>query len=490
METAFERHATSKIKTERDLFNIVTLGFRGEALPSIASVSHLTMRTSTGSGAGVELKLEGGQAVERKAAKSRKGTEIVVKNLFYNTPARLKYLKTVHTEAGNVSDIVNRLALAHPNVAFEFFHNGKSVLQTSGNGDQRQVIAAIYGRNVARNMVPIKGRSLDYTVTGYIAKPEITRASRQYMSLFINGRFIRNYPLARAVQEGYHTLLPIGRHPIVILSIEMDPTLIDVNVHPSKLEVRLSKEAELCELITEAIKKQFQQTSLIPTTPLEKPRKIKAEQIPFDFREEESTSKSQPAEVRESRPELAKVEGSASVRDAGLWEKEAVEESNSPSTDVQEEERFQSLNEQKEAPKAPSEPLVEETTTEPRIPTLYPVGQMHGTYIIAQNENGMYVIDQHAAQERIKYEDFRDKLAQVEPQLQELLVPITIECTNQEAELIEEHREQLIQVGVFLEPFGPQTYMIRSHPSWLPKGRRKKRFAKWSSKCSNSVGST
>ncbi|SPT92940.1 DNA mismatch repair protein MutL [Bacillus subtilis] len=218
---AFRRHATSKIKDENDLFRVRTLGFRGEALPSIASVSHLEITTSTGEGAGTKLVLQGGNIISESRSSSRKGTEIVVSNLFFNTPARLKYMKTVHTELGNITDVVNRIALAHPEVSIRLRHHGKNLLQTNGNGDVRHVLAAIYGTAVAKKMLPLHVSSLDFEVKGYIALPEITRASRNYMSSVVNGRYIKNFPLVKAVHEGYHTLLPIGRHPITFIEITM-----------------------------------------------------------------------------------------------------------------------------------------------------------------------------------------------------------------------------------------------------------------------------
>ncbi|MFA9933094.1 DNA mismatch repair endonuclease MutL, partial [Bacillus stercoris] len=267
---AFRRHATSKIKDENDLFRVRTLGFRGEALPSIASVSHLEITTSTGEGAGTKLVLQGGNIISESRSSSRKGTEIVVSNLFFNTPARLKYMKTVHTELGNITDVVNRIALAHPEVSIRLRHHGKNLLQTNGNGDVRHVLAAIYGTAVAKKMLPLHVSSLDFEVKGYIALPEITRASRNYMSSVVNGRYIKNFPLVKAVHEGYHTLLPIGRHPITFIEITMDPILVDVNVHPSKLEVRLSKETELHDLIRDGIKDVFKQQQLIPSAQLPK----------------------------------------------------------------------------------------------------------------------------------------------------------------------------------------------------------------------------
>ena len=282
--TAFQRHATSKIKDENDLFRIRTLGFRGEALPSIASVSRIAMTTSTGE-AGTMIELEGGHLVKQEKAPARKGTEIIVQDLFFNTPARLKYMKSIHTELGNITDMVNRLALSHPEISFRLVHNDKKILHTNGNGDVRQVLASIYGLNIAKKMIPIKGRSLDFTLSGYMALPEITRASRNYISTLINGRFIKNYSLVRAIQEGFHTLLPIGRFPIVLLQVEMDPILVDVNVHPSKMEVRFSKEQELNELVSSTIKGAFKTKELIPQGLIrtEKAKGPKDEQTVFTF---------------------------------------------------------------------------------------------------------------------------------------------------------------------------------------------------------------
>ncbi|WP_100373122.1 DNA mismatch repair endonuclease MutL [Bacillus sp. FJAT-45037] len=465
VETAFYRHATSKIKNDRDLFQIRTLGFRGEALPSIASVSQLTMRTSTGEGAGVEIVLEGGHIQSRQSSKTRKGTEVIIENLFYNTPARLKYLKTVLTEAGHVSDIVNRLALAHPNVAMALYHNGKEILKTTGNGDVRQVVASIYGRNVAKEMVKIEGRSLDYSIDGYVAKPEVTRASRQYMSLFINGRYIRNFHLARAVQDGFHTLLPIGRFPVVCLSIEMDPTLIDVNVHPSKLEVRLSKEEELAGLITDSIKDAFRTETFIPEVKQKneqvKRMNIEETQLPLSHDMGKTTEKEQPTRPMMARETVETMQ--SSIKEQPKWEnsRETV------SIDDQTESQSANIDEEAVEQAAKDKDTSSEAS---RVPMMYPVGQMQGTYIVAQNEEGMYLVDQHAAQERIKYEYYREKVGEVTRETQDLLVPMTIDCTNQEAVIIEQHIDDLKQVGVFVEEFGQRTFIVRSYPTWLPKG--------------------
>ena len=481
---AFERHATSKIKDENDLFRIRTLGFRGEALPSIASVSRLEMKTATGEGAGNRVVIEGGKVVTFEKASSRRGTDITITDLFFNTPARLKYMKTIHTELGNITDVVNRLALSHPEVAFRLIHNERKLLQTAGNGDVRQVLASIYGLAIAKQLVPISGNSLDYRISGFASMPEVTRASRNYISTMINGRFIKNYPLAKAIQEGYHTLLPIGRFPIVLLNVEMDPILVDVNVHPSKMEVRISKEAELNELVTTMIKNVFKSKILIPSAYMSvKKEAPKSEQTSFAL-DEGSDHK----EVELDHPAASTIYenrlglGSTFERVADHREKDDVSETereswtfsnpfgstkdwDAPSSEPNENNGQEDVHF--------SEENMEVDVYGSRIPRLYPIGQMHGTYIFAQNENGFYIIDQHAAQERLKYEYFREKVGRVHSELQDMLVPLTFEYSTDDFIKINENISELEKVGVFLEEFGINSYIVRAHPQWFPKGEEK-----------------
>ncbi|WP_058002729.1 DNA mismatch repair endonuclease MutL [Siminovitchia farraginis] len=470
---AFERHATSKIKDENDLFRIKTLGFRGEALPSIASVSHLEMVTATDNHPGSKIVIDGGRVTTREKAPSRRGTDITISDLFYNTPARLKYMKTIHTELGNITDVVNRLALAHPEVSIRLRHNERMLLQTNGNGDVRQVLAAIYGVNIARNMIPIKASSLDFQLEGYISMPEITRASRNYISTMINGRFIKNYSLVKAIQEGYHTLLPIGRFPIVLLSIQMDPILVDVNVHPAKLEVRLSKEQELNQLVSETIKAAFKKKELIPSgfAPVKK-QKIQAEQTIMQLDHLPEKKVNRPETVKSERPPTYQT------NELPVDEVKEIVESNKPEFNneksiLTEEPVFPEVIEEKieDYDELYEFPVDQDISPDsPRVPPLYPIGQMHGTYIFAQNDKGLYIIDQHAAQERIKYEYFREKVGRVEKELQDLLVPLTFEYSTDETIKIQENLHELEKVGVFLEPFGHNSFIIRSHPVWFPKG--------------------
>jgi DNA mismatch repair protein MutL len=471
---AFQRHATSKIKNENDLFRIRTLGFRGEALPSIASVSRLEMKTATGEDAGNLVVIEGGKVVTFEKASSRRGTDITITDLFYNTPARLKYMKSIHTELGNITDVVNRLALSHPEVAFRLIHNERKLLQTTGNGDVRQVLASIYGMAIAKQLVPISGTSLDYKISGYASMPEVTRASRNYISTMINGRFIKNYALAKAIQEGYHTLLPIGRFPIVLLNVQMDPLLVDVNVHPSKMEVRISKEAELNELVTGMIKDTFKSKILIPTAYINEKKEVpRSEQTFLDLNEGTLFEQESVAKQTETKP--VNVQPSFEYRPVDRTP--VIEERDVNTTPVSKEwysfsEIDDELPIEEKFDQVPVEVEVQ-VESENRVPRMYPIGQMHGTYIFAQNERGLYIIDQHAAQERLKYEYFREKVGQVTSELQEMLVPLTFEYSTDDFLKINEYRHELEKVGVFLEEFGLNSFIVRSHPVWFPKGEEK-----------------
>ncbi|MDP1418052.1 DNA mismatch repair endonuclease MutL [Peribacillus simplex] len=490
IEAAFKRHATSKIKDENDLFRIRTLGFRGEAMPSIASVSRFEMKSSTGEGVGTRILLEGGMVKELEASSSRKGTDILVSDLFYNTPARLKYMKTIHTELGNITDVANRLALSHPDVSIRLSHNEKRILHTNGNGDVRQVLAAIYGTNIAKKMIPIQASSLDFKLSGYIVMPEVTRASRNYISTMINGRFIKNYALVKAILDGYHTLLPIGRFPIALLNIEMDPILVDVNVHPSKMEVRLSKEQELYSLVSETIKSSFKKMTLIPSgyTPTSKPEQVKSEQTALELDHVVESGKRVLEEakkeasllkdtlIREKQEQKSYEDHNEDFNLEPIKEiiysneQQQMEDIYVPVLQDDESKPYFESAEKYTTYTVEQEEEIEENEPDSRIPPMYPIGQMHGTYIFAQNEKGLYIIDQHAAQERIKYEYFKEKVGRVENELQDMLVPITLEFSTDQCIRINEYRHELEKVGVYLEEFGYNAYIVRSHPQWFPKG--------------------
>lgn len=459
-DLAFYRHATSKITSEKDLFDIHTLGFRGEALPSIAAVSQLEMETGNGRDAGTLLRYQGGRRITLTSSKSRKGTEISVRDLFFNTPARLKYMKTVHTEVGKVSDIINRLAMSRPDISFRLAHNGKQILHTNGDGRLQTVIASIYGRQTAKSFLPIHHESNDYTVTGYIAKPEINRASRHYMSTFLNERFIRHYPLTKAIEQAYHTLLPIGRHPMAVLHIKLNPTLMDVNVHPSKMEVRLSKEKEMLHDVEHTIKQALQQLSLIPEADMARGRRMQSEALELPLQQEKreippKVEKTAPPEFRQEHQDWQRAEA---VAEPELPAEPSIQEMPAPAEEPPAAEENDRTEPENEAGLYQHRELLE----------LEPIGQLHGTYLLTQSRDGMYIIDQHAAQERIFYEFFREKIGSVNGEMQDLLIPLTFEVTSQEKMVITNSREELEQAGVFLEEFGENTFRIRSQPTWFP----------------------
>ena len=295
LDLVFHRHATSKLDADDDLFHIRTLGFRGEALASISSVAKVTLKTCTDSENGHEIYAENGEILSRKPAKAKKGTDITVSSLFYNTPARLKYIKSLYTELGKITDIVNRMAMSHPYIRISLISDGKTLLKTNGSGKTNEVMSEIYGIKVAKDLVHIQGDTSDYHLEGFVAKPEHSRSNKHYISIIINGRYIKNFVLNKAIIEGYHTLLTIGRYPICYLNIEMDPILVDVNVHPTKLEVRLSKEEQLYQLIVEKIRYAFKDRILIPQNDLDRtPKKNKVlnqfEQQKLDFERRQQNS--------------------------------------------------------------------------------------------------------------------------------------------------------------------------------------------------------
>lgn len=496
----FHRHATSKIDADDDLFHIRTLGFRGEALASISSVAKVTLKTCTDNENGFEVYAENGEIINSKPAKAKKGTDILVESLFYNTPARLKYIKSLYTELGKITDIVNRMAMSHPDIRISLVSDGKTLISTNGSGRTNEVMAEIYGMKVAKDLVHISGDTSDYHLEGFVAKPEHSRSNKHYISIFINGRYIKNFLLNKAIIEGYHTLLTIGRYPICYINIQMDPILVDVNVHPTKLEVRLSKEEQLFALIVEKIREAFKDRILIPQNDLDRsPKKNKVlesfEQQKMDFeKRNNSNASNQSASSYQSSENGYRSDSDNSVVNEDSGQKYEydnstidVENSNSDSSHyiqrTSEDNYFQNqkdiLNEiendqysELDSSSAKEDDIKGTISKSPhrRVPYMEVVGQVHGTYIIAQNENGMFMIDQHAAQERIKYEYFRDKIGEVTNEVQNLLIPLTFHFSKDEQMIIDQYQDELDRVGVHLEHFGGHDYIVNSYPVWFPKG--------------------
>lgn len=447
---AFSRHATSKLLDESDLFRIHTLGFRGEALPSIASVSDMTLLTSTGN-EGTLVHYRGGKLVEESYAKSRKGTEVTVQNLFFNTPARLKYLKSINTELGYTSDYVNKFALANPHIAFKFVSDGRTLLQSSGSGDVLSIIGTIYGLDVAKKMHRATYQDQLLNLNLYFAEPEIYRTSRNYITLMVNQRVVKNYELTRAVIEGYEGYLPISRYPVVVIDLKVDPLLVDVNVHPAKLEVRFSNLEYIQSVITDLIKKQLKEIQVIPKVSLREHLRVEkpfVEQQQFTLIDQQNVD------------ELFQKEDNLAIEEKTL---PAVIAETKPIYEVKQEEVI--LPVQEETPQVQSNTAQE--VIEQVLPRLYYIGQLGGTYLLTQNEFGLYIVDQHAAEERVNFEYYLDQLTKDTTEVYELLIPLTFEFSLNEALIIEKHMDQFSSLKIKIEKFGLKSFIVTEVPNWL-----------------------
>ena len=469
---SLRRHATSKIKNQGDLFRIRTLGFRGEALPSIASISHLTIVTAAGGEVyGTKLVAKGGEIESQAPISTPVGTKITVENLFYNTPARLKYMKSLQAELAHIVDVVNRLSLAHPEVAFTLLNDGRQLTQTSGTGDLRQAIAGIYGLTTAKKMVEISNSDLDFEVSGYVSLPELTRANRNYITILINGRYIKNFLLNRAIFDGYGSKLMVGRFPIAVIDIQIDPYLADVNVHPTKQEVRISKEKELMALIKSAIAQSLREQDLIPdalenlaksstrgaTRSVQTSLPLKQTNLYYDSSRNDFFVT--PETVQEDiKPLVSKSESSVSL--VANKQQPTVKQAKRSADDSDSEHGKLDYKNKSKLKRMLENLTNEETST---FPELEFFGQMHGTYLFAQGQGGLYIIDQHAAQERVKYEYYREKIGVVDSSLQQLLVPYLFEFSGSDYISLQEKMPLLNQVCIYLEPYGNNTFILREH---------------------------
>lgn len=504
LQVAFQRHATSKITSRDDLFRIRTLGFRGEALPSIASIADVILKTvSQGSKVGSMIHLKGGKLIDQQPFAGRQGTCITVNHLFYNTPARLKYLKSPQTELSVITEWVNHLAMSHPEISFSLSNNGRTLLKTSGNGDLIRVISAIYGVKNAQQMIPFEGEDHDFQVNGLISLPKLTRASKNYISILLNGRYIKNVELTKAVIKGYGSKLMVGRYPLVILSIKLDPLLVDVNVHPTKQEVRISKEEQLVGLITRSIQKQIEKQNLIPNainnlTSHER-KTIKTEQFDIGLNHQAVQHQHQ---IEERQAVIDALLGNENLQSKTVKKDQKKQfhpqTFNHPVKIIDREDlhgsevcrwdqRYQEDISEKqplsvcEVNEDPMENSLNEKSQ--RFPDLKYIGQLHGTYLLAESDDGFYLLDQHAAQERVKYEFYRKEIGNDNLAEQKLLVPIVLTYSVSDALKIEQRRNKLIELGINLEEFGPNTYIIHEHPSWIPQGQEEEMIRKLIDDC-------
>ena len=442
---AFMRHATSKLKNLDDLFNIESLGFRGEALPSIASVSNVRLKTSDGT-KGTLLTLNGGKDLKTERSDLQKGTTITVSDLFYNTPVRLKYLKNLYVELAHIVEYVNKMALSYPNIKFTLINNDKVLLQTDGNGDLLKVIYQIYGIDITKKMIPISGENDDYYINGYISYPEVTKGNRNSITTLVNGRVIKNNELNKCIVDCYHTYIHKDRYPVIVLKIDVDPILIDINIHPTKMDIKFSKMDSLKELVIELLTKRLEELTLIPEV---------------SVRDSYSVS-----EVHRQITTKEKYdEEQTHLKDDTKYEEMQLD------FEVQEEKKEIEIKEKQELEEnLPFETEEVEPEKKTRIKKMIPRGVVLMTYIVAENEDGMYLIDQHAAAERINYEKILKQLNE-EPIIIDLLIPIKIELRPDEFILAKDRFDLLEKYGFNVSEFGFNTIIIRSHPAWISEDK-------------------
>lgn len=429
---AFSRHATSKLKSLDDLFYIESLGFRGEALPSIASVSNVKLKTSNKE-KGTLVTINGGKDLKVENSDLQTGTTITVSDLFYNTPVRLKYLKNLYTELAYIVEYMNKMALSYPNIKFTLINNDKVLLKTDGSGDLLKVIYEIYGVDITKKMIPIDGENDDYYIHGYISYPEVTKANRNSITTLVNGRVIKNNELNKCIVDCYHTYIHKDRYPVIILNIEVDPILIDINIHPTKMDIKFSKMDTLKELVEKLITEKLENISLIPEVSVRDSYSIS------------EVSRQIHRQVEEEKEE---------VIDKPKYEEIKLD--------------FEVKEEEKKYNEEIKESLPFELEPSPRVKKMYPIGVVMKTYIVAENEDGMYLIDQHAAAERINFEKIMKQMKE-KPIIIDLLVPIRIELRGDEFILAKERFNLLEEYGFSIDEFGENTIIVRSHPNWIPE---------------------
>lgn len=449
---AFSRHATSKLSSLSDLFAISSLGFRGEALPSIASVSKVVLKTANES-RGTLIKIEGGHIEEVLSSDLQKGTDITVSSLFYNTPVRLKYLKSLHAELAYITDYISKMALSYPSIKFTLINNDKVLLHTDGRGNLLKVIYEIYGAEVSKKMVSVDFENDDYRISGYISYPEMARSNRNSITLLVNGRVIRNHELLKTITDCYHTYIPATRFPIVVLNILVDPILVDVNIHPTKMDVKFSKLDVLKELILTTIQAEIKKLLLIPSAVTREKESV-LEVQPYIYKEDDALIQDLSTLFLENKVEdtdTYEIQESNTVYDANLsehLEKEQVQ--------------FSSCD----------------THPSYKIKKMIPRGIVYETYIIAENEDGMYIIDQHAAAERINYEKCLKELLHTDIKRIPLLVPLSLEFPTHEFIMIKSNLDLLRSIGFDLDEFGINTFVIRSHPPFIKEKDMKEDIVK------------
>lgn len=433
---AFQRHATSKLYSDDDLFSISSLGFRGEALPSIASVSEVILKTCQND-IGHLVHIKGGTILESTKCEARIGTSITVSNLFYNTPARLKHLSSIYSELANIVEYVNKISLSYPEIKFILKNDDKELLNTDGSGNLLKVIKTIYGTDVAKRMLKIEASNSDYNVSGYVSLPEVNRSSRNHMTTIVNGRVVRNTSLNKVINDAYSSFKEDTRYPISVILIDTDPSLIDVNIHPSKQDIKFSNFDELKELISSSIIKEIKTKLLIPKIEIKESEVPKYENLSLNLERN--------IVEEETNEYLSKLSDKININDNSDNSNEII-----------------------------NEEYVEEIKEENKLPELYPIGLFLGTYIGCQNEKGIYLIDQHAAQERINYEKYLYMLSHPNDNTIKPLFSIIIELPMNDFIIIKENLDILDKLNIKVEEFGISSFRIIEHPTWFPKNNEDK----------------
>lgn len=483
--TALKRHATSKIASKIDLFSISSLGFRGEALPSIASVSKMRIISSTDGVTGYFYEFVNLEIKDSGFIAAKKGTKIEVEDLFYNTPARYKHLSNLTQELSNIMLFVNRLAIAYPNIAFVVTNNNKMLLQTLGKTDEENpfvnVISSVYGNEVAKNLIEFKGQNSLYSIVGYTTKNSVFRSNKNYINIIVNDRIIRNQQLVYAITDAYKSILPVGKYPITVLKIETDPTLIDVNAHPSKLEIRFTEEFELRKLITKTIDEALHKVDLVYTntsdalenaisdvslntfeTPISTKNEAQTRTEGLNLNDIWDMFKEEPIIKNENEDDDDDEDDDILNEDVDFSKYDVDLEINENESIVEDKIENNILEKYEQTEFVENKQM--------KFVDLNYIGQYNRTYLIFEYNSDLYLIDQHAGMERFMYEKILRSFDEANLSTYELLVPVNIELSSSELIVIENKFNDLKQMGFEVEVFSNTSLLFRSIPTWVPNG--------------------